>query len=57
MEPSLFKILLLVIVVFLVFGAGKLPRIMGDVAEGVKAFKKGLKDDEPAKIEDKDKAA
>jgi len=42
------------IVVFLLFGAGKLPRLMGDVAEGIKAFKKGMKEDEPSKqIEDK----
>lgn len=52
MEPSLLKLLLVVLVVFLVFGAGKLPRLMGDVAEGVKAFKKGLKDDDTKKIED-----
>lgn len=53
MEPSLFKLLLVVIVVFLVFGAGKLPRIMGDVAEGIKAFKKGMRDDAQAKDEPK----
>lgn len=34
------------IVVFLLFGAGKLPRLMGDVAEGIKAFKKGMKEDD-----------
>lgn len=53
MEPSLLKILLVVVVVVLLFGAGKLPRLMGEMAEGVKAFKKGLKDDEPKKS-DKD---
>lgn len=41
------------VVVFLLFGAGKLPRLMGDVAEGIKAFKKGMKDDEPSQIENK----
>jgi len=42
------------LVVFVLFGAGKLPRLMGDVAEGIKAFKKGMKDDEHAKqIEEK----
>lgn len=41
-------ILILVIVVVL-FGAGKMPRIMGDFAKGIKAFKAGMKDeDEPA---------
>ena len=49
MEPSLLKILLVVVVVVLLFGAGKLPRLMGEMAEGVKAFKKGLKDDDAPK--------
>ncbi len=43
------------VIVFLLFGAGKLPRLMGDVAEGIKAFKKGMKEDETSQksIEDK----
>ena len=40
------EILLIALVVFLLFGAGKLPRLMGDVAEGVRAFKKGMKDED-----------
>jgi sec-independent protein translocase protein TatA len=39
------------IVVFLLFGAGKLPRLMGDVAEGIKAFKKGMKEDDDKVID------
>ena len=35
-------------IVLLMFGAGKIPRLMGDVAKGVKAFKTGLKDEEEA---------
>ncbi len=35
-------------VVVLLFGAGKIPRLMGDVAQGIKAFKKGMRDDETA---------
>ena len=35
-------------IVLLLFGAGKVPRLMGDMAKGVKAFKKGLKDEEEA---------
>ena len=30
----------------IVFGAGKIPRVMGDVAKGIKSFKAGLKDDD-----------
>lgn len=40
------EILLIALVVFLLFGAGKLPRLMGDVADGIKAFKKGMKDED-----------
>jgi sec-independent protein translocase protein TatA len=39
-------ILLVVIIVLIVFGAGKLPAVMGDLAKGVKNFKKGLQDDD-----------
>ncbi len=34
-------------VVLLLFGAGKLPSVMGDLARGVKSFKAGLADEEP----------
>lgn len=40
------EILLIALVVFMLFGAGKLPRLMGDFAEGIKAFKKGMKDED-----------
>jgi len=42
------QILLIVVVILLLFGAGKIPRLMGDVAKGVNAFKKGLKEDPEA---------
>ncbi|MCB1556306.1 MAG: twin-arginine translocase TatA/TatE family subunit [Alphaproteobacteria bacterium] len=58
MAPGIWQILLIVLVILLLFGAGKLPRIMGDLAKGVGAFKRGLKDegDETAsrKLEKKD---
>jgi len=33
-------------VVLLLFGRGKISDLMGDVAQGIKAFKKGMQDDE-----------
>ena len=51
MSPSIWQILIVVALVLLLFGAGRLPRIMGDVAEGIKSFKKGMSDDD--KKEDK----
>ncbi len=39
-------ILVVVAVVVLLFGRGKVSDLMGDVAKGIKSFKKGLADDE-----------
>lgn len=44
MGMSFSHILLLLIVVLIVFGAGKLPSVMSDIAKGLKAFKEGMKD-------------
>lgn len=46
---SIGHILLVVLVIMILFGAGKLPQVMGDLAKGVKNFKKGLNDDDDAK--------
>jgi sec-independent protein translocase protein TatA len=43
--PHLILILLVVVVLF---GAGKLPRVMGDFAKGIKAFKAGMREDDEA---------
>jgi sec-independent protein translocase protein TatA len=41
------ELVLLVVAILILFGAGKLPTVMGDLAKGVRNFKAGLKD-EPA---------
>ncbi|NBC34146.1 MAG: twin-arginine translocase TatA/TatE family subunit [Alphaproteobacteria bacterium] len=46
MGISFWQILLILVVVVLLFGAGKIPRLMGDVAKGIRSFKSGLKDEE-----------
>ncbi|MFN4089767.1 MAG: twin-arginine translocase TatA/TatE family subunit [Alphaproteobacteria bacterium] len=46
MGISIWQILVVLLIVLILFGAGKLPRVMGDIAKGVKSFKSGLKDDE-----------
>lgn len=43
---SLSHLLLLLIVVLIVFGAGKLPRVMGDVGKGIRSLREGLKNEE-----------
>jgi sec-independent protein translocase protein TatA len=43
---SIWKIVIIGGVVALLFGKGKVSGLMGDVAQGIKAFKKGMADDD-----------
>jgi sec-independent protein translocase protein TatA len=43
---SIWHWLIVLAIVLLVFGRGKIPELMGDVAKGIKSFKKGMADDE-----------
>lgn len=38
-------LIVILVVVLLLFGRGKIPALMGDVAKGIKSFKKGMKED------------
>lgn len=45
---SLMHWIVVLAIILILFGAGKLPRVMGDFAKGIKAFKAGMKEeDEP----------
>jgi sec-independent protein translocase protein TatA len=48
MSVGFWQVALVLLIVLILFGAGKLPRLMGDLAKGIKSFKAGMKDDEPA---------
>jgi sec-independent protein translocase protein TatA len=49
-----FQILIVVLLLVLLFGRGKISALMGDVAKGITSFKKGLKDgDEDSKSDPK----
>lgn len=39
-------LLILLVVVLLLFGRGKIPELMGDFAKGIRSFKKGLADED-----------
>jgi sec-independent protein translocase protein TatA len=39
--------LVVLAIVLVLFGAGKLPTVMGDLAKGIKAFKAGISDPPP----------
>jgi len=43
---SIWHWVVVIAVVLLLFGRGKISDLMGDVAQGIKAFKKGMSDDE-----------
>ncbi|MGH6806608.1 MAG: twin-arginine translocase TatA/TatE family subunit [Ensifer adhaerens] len=45
---SIWHWLIVLVVVLLLFGRGKIPELMGDVAKGIKSFKKGMTDDDAA---------
>ncbi len=45
---SIWHWLLVAVVIILLFGAKKVPSAMGDLAKGIKAFKRGLNDDSDA---------
>ena len=40
--------IVVVLVIVLLFGGGRISGLMGDVAKGIKSFKKGMADDDTA---------
>ncbi len=45
MGISFWQIAIVVVIVVLLFGRGKISSLMGDVAKGIKSFKRGMSDD------------
>jgi sec-independent protein translocase protein TatA len=43
---SLMHWVVVLAIIVLLFGAGKIPRLMGDFAKGIKAFKSGMKEED-----------
>lgn len=46
---SFANIIVILIIILILFGAGRLPKVMGDLGKGIKNFKDGLKDEEDLK--------
>ena len=46
---GIWQILIVVALLVILFGRGKISELMGDVAKGVKSFKKGINDEEETK--------
>lgn len=55
-QIGIWQIVIIAVVVVLLFGRGKISELMGDVAKGLKSFKKEMKDEQAAgadSLEDK----
>ena len=50
--PGWTEILIIVALLVILFGRGKISELMGDVAKGIKSFKKGMSEDPEDKLED-----
>ena len=38
------ELLLILLIVFVLFGAGKLPKVMSELGKGLRSFRKGIND-------------
>ena len=59
MSIGFWQIAIVVVLVVLLFGRGKISSLMGDVAKGIKCFKKGMKDpaeDQTESVSSEDKS-
>ena len=54
MSIGFWQIAIVVVLVVLLFGRGKISSVMGDVAKGIKSFKKGMSSDVTEDKESKD---
>ena len=45
MTPGPLQLIIVLVIVLLLFGRNKIPQLMGDVAKGIKSFKKGMKEE------------
>ena len=53
MALGFWQIAVLVVLFLLLFGRGKIPQLMTDVAQGIKGFRQGMREDAPAADMDK----
>lgn len=45
MSVGIWQLILILLIILLLFGSGKLPKVMNDLANGIKNLKKTLKDE------------
>ena len=54
MSIGIWQLILVLILVFVIFGAGKLPKVMGDFGRGIRSLKKGLNENDSEPLSSKD---
>ena len=54
MTPSIWQLLIVLVIVLLLFGKGKIPTLMADMAKGIKSFKKNMSEDDASDKSDSD---
>ena len=54
MGISFWQIAIVVVLVVLLFGRGKISSLMGDVAKGIKSFKRGMSEDSSTSTQEED---
>jgi len=50
---SIWQLLIILVIIFMLFGTKRLRGLGGDLGSAIKGFKKAIKDDETTKVEDK----
>ncbi|QIG79827.1 twin-arginine translocase TatA/TatE family subunit [Stakelama tenebrarum] len=48
MSPSIWQIIIVALIAVVLLGGGRFSSMMGDVAKGIKSFKKGMSEDDNA---------
>ena len=48
MKPGLFQILIILLIIVVLFGRGRISEMMGDFGKGIKSFRRGLDEDDSA---------
>ncbi|MDR9501487.1 MAG: twin-arginine translocase TatA/TatE family subunit [Desulfurivibrionaceae bacterium] len=51
------ELVVILVIIVIIFGAGKLPEIGSGIGKGIKNFKKATKDEDPKKIDDDDESS
>jgi sec-independent protein translocase protein TatA len=47
-KPGLFQILIILLIIVVLFGRGRISEMMGDFGKGIKSFRRGLDEDDSA---------